>query len=252
MCVAAAVAGAGLAGSVISASGAQSAADTQAASANNATQAQLGMFNTVQQNLGPYQQGGSNALAALQNFLGEGPAPGTPQSNNLTALGITPFSYDPNSDPLYNFMLKQGSNAITSQASALGGVNSGATLKALSDYGQNTALSSYQTEYNNWQNNLNNIFNRLYNTAGLGENAAAGVGNAAISTGQSIGNNMIGAGNAQAAGTVGATNALNGGLMSILNNPAFLNSFNNSGGAGNFSAYNTPAMSTDPYLTGGM
>jgi hypothetical protein len=261
MCVAAAVAGAAAVGtigsSVISSNAAQSAADTQAASADNATAAQLGMFNTVQQNLQPYNQTGQNALTNLQYFINHG---GQDQYHPFS------FQYNPANDPEYNFLLKQGANAITSQASALGGVNSGATLKALSDYGQNTALQSYQTEYNNalngyntnfntWNTNLNNIFNRLYNTAGLGENAAAGVGNAAISTGQSIGNNMIGAGNAQAAGTVGSANALNGGLSSItgmLNNPAFLNAFSGGGGAPAFNAYNTPAMSSDPYLTGGM
>ncbi|MFD1558361.1 hypothetical protein ACFSHT_22475 [Paraburkholderia silviterrae] len=215
------------------------------------------MFNTTQSDLQPYMNTGNNALTSLQSFNN---GPGQQQYPGFS------FNYNPASDPEYNFLLQQGGNAITSQASALGGVNSGATLKALSDYGQQTALGSYQSEFNNslnsyntnfntWNSNLNNIFSRLYNTASLGENAAAGVGNAAIQTGQSIGNNIIGAGNAQAAGTVGSANALSGGLVggassltSLLSNQAFLNSFNGGGGGGNYSPYNTPAMSNEPAL----
>lgn len=256
MCVAAAIAGAAGAGlvgtvgsAVIGSNAAQSAANTQAGAANNATQAELGMFDTTQQNLQPYNTAGQNALSSLTSFLNSG-------QNNTAPFS---FSYNPANDPEYNFLLNQGSQAITSQASALGGVNSGATLQALSNYGQQTALQSYQNEYTNAlnayganQTNTTNIFSRLLGAAGLGENAAAGVGNAATSTGQSIGSNLIGAGNAQAAGTVGSANALSGGLTSLLNNQAFLNAFSgSSGGAGNFSVYNTPATSTDPYLTGG-
>lgn len=246
-----AVAGAAAAigSAVISSDASQSAADTQAGAANNATQAQLQMFNTVQQNVQPYMSSGNNALASLTSFLN-----GQGQSQPFS------FNFNPANDPEYNFLLKQGSNAITSQASALGGVNSGATLKALSDYGQNTALQSYQNEFNNSltsynanQTNLANIFSRLYNTASLGENAAAGVGNAAIQTGQSIGSNMIGAGNAQAAGQVGSANALSGGLTSLFTNPSFLNAFSGGGsatgsfGGGDFSG----AFASNPYYSGG-
>jgi hypothetical protein len=199
---------------VIQGDASQSAADTQAGAANNATNAQLSMFNTVQQNLQPYNQAGQNALTYLNGFLND------PRN--------TTFHYDPANDPLYNFMLSQGGQAITNQASALGGVNSGNTLRALSDYGQKTALSSYQTEYNNWLTNLNNTWSRLYNASSLGENAAAGVGNAALQTGANIGSNMIGAGNAQAAGQIGQANALNGGLQSIFTN------LNGLGGSGSF------------------
>jgi hypothetical protein len=229
--IGAGVAAAGAVGSsVISSSAAGSAANTQAGAANNATAAQLGMFNTVQSNLQPYNAAGQNSLGALQSFI-----------NGQGNTAPFSFNYNPASDPEYNFLLNQGTQAITSQASATGGVNSGATLEALQNYGQNTALQSYQTEFGNAlntydanQTNTSNIFARLLGIAGLGENAAAGVGNAAVSTGQSIGSNMIGAGNAQAAGQVGSANALSGGLTSLsslFNNSSFLNSFSNGGGA---------------------
>ena len=229
------IAAAGAIGSsVIGAQGANSAADTQANAANSATQAQLGMFNTVQQNLQPYMGTGQNALLALNNFLGLGT--GTGYYGNATAPGVAGFQYDPAKDPEYQFMLSQGSSAITNQASALGGVNSGATLKALSDYGQQTALSSYQNEFSNWNTQMNNVFSRLMNAINVGQSSAAGVGTAATGTGQEIGNNLIGAGNARAAGTMGSANALSGGIQSFFNSPGFMNMIsglsNGSGGGG--------------------
>lgn len=235
--IGAGVAAAGtIGGAAISSSGANSAANTQAAAAGDASAVQQNMFNTVEQNLQPYNQTGQNALSSLTNFInGQG---------SQMYPGFS-FSYNPANDPEYNFLLKQGTNAITSQASALGGVNSGATMKALSDYGQNTALQSYQTEFSNalnsyntnfntWNTGLNNIYTRLLGTASLGENAGAQVGNAAVQTGQSVGSNLIGAGNAQAAGTVGSANALSGGLSSLMNNQAFLNAFTNQNSSAGF------------------
>lgn len=62
----------------------------------------------------------------------------------------------------YNFQLGQGTQAINNSAAAKGLLNSGATMKALSDYGQNTA----STYFNNYLNQLGAL-----TTAG---NSAAG------------------------------------------------------------------------------
>jgi hypothetical protein len=235
----AAIAGtAAIGSSVIGSNAAQSAANTQAAASENATAAELGMFNTVQQNLAPYMGAGTNALNALQGFLGIGGQSFGPNGSQ-TGLGTSQFQFNPASDPEYQFMLSQGLGAITNQASALGGVNSGATLKALSDYGQQSAQSAYQTEFNNWNTQLNNIFSRLTGVTQLGQTSAAGVGNAALTTGQSIGSNIIGAGNAQAAGTIGSANAFSGGIQSIFNSPAFTQLLTNSGGGGS-TGYGNP------------
>lgn len=224
------IAAAGSIGSAaIGASASNSAANQQASSADAATQAQLQMFNTVQQNLAPYMGTGNNALMALNNFMGLGT--GTGYYGNATAPGVAGFHYDPANDPEYQFMLSQGSSAIANQASALGGVNSGATLKALSDYGQQTALSSYQTEFSNWNTQMNNVFSRLMNAINVGQSSAAGVGTAAMGTGQEIGNNLIGAGNARAAGTMGSANSLAGGIQSFFSSPGFMNMISGLGGS---------------------
>lgn len=248
--VAGAVAVGTIGGALISGSAAQGAANTQAQAANNATQLQQMIYNQTQGNLQPYQTAGTNALAGLQNFLGTGGS----GPSNLTGLGTQMFQYNPANDPEYQFLLKQGGNAITNQASALGGVNSGNTLRALSDYGQNTALQSYQTEFGNWNTQLNNIFNRYANVAGSGQNAAANLGGFGANYGGQAGSNIIGAGNAQAAGQVGSANALSGGLQSIFSNPnlSSLWSNPNTGATGSFSGGDfSGAFSSNPSYAGG-
>ncbi len=85
--------------------------------------------------------------------------------------------------------------------------------------------------------------------AQLGQTSAAGVGNAALTTGQSIGNNMIGAGNVQAAGQIGSANAFSGGLQSFFNRPAFMNAMSGGGGGGNY--LNAASTSTPQDLISG-
>jgi len=219
-------AGAGAIGSAaIGASASSSAANAQQQAAQSANATELQMFNQTQQNLQPYMTAGTNSLSALQGFLGIGGQ----TFGNQTGAGTSQFTYNPANDPEYNFLLNQGLGAITNQASALGGVNSGATLKALSDYGQQSALQSYQNEFNNWNTTLNNIYSRLTGVTQLGQTSAAGVGNAALTTGQAMAGNTIGAGNAAAAGTIGQANAISGGLQSIFNSPSFTNLLTQSG-----------------------
>jgi len=228
--IGAGVAAAGAVGSAaIGSSASSSAANQQASSANNATALEQAQFNQTTGNLAPYLQTGNNANAALAGFLG---LPGGNINPADAGLGIQQFQYNPASDPLYNFTLQQGGQAITNQASALGGVNSGATLLALQNYGQNTAQSSYQQEFNNYQTQLNNIFSRLSGTANSGQNAAANLGGLGAASAAQQGSNIIGAGNAQAAGTIGSANSVSSGLQSLFNNPAFSSAINNLGGVG--------------------
>jgi hypothetical protein len=232
--------------SVIGSNASQSAANTQANAANSATAAELQMYNQNEANLQPYMGAGNNALTALQSFLGLNN--GTGVNGTGTAPGVANFQWNPANDPLYNFQLQTGENAILNNASSLGGVNSGATLEALTNYGQQTAQSAYQTEFNNWNTQLNNVFSRLSGISGQGANAAAGVAGIGTNVAGEIGSNTIGAGNAQAAGTIGSANAFSSGLQSIFSNSGLINSLqglaNNNNGAANASVYsqngNTP------------
>ena len=241
--VAAAGVGASLYSGMNSADAAKSAANTQAAAANNASATQLGMFNTTQQNLAPYMTAGGNALAQLQAQLGltGTGATGVPGATSPLALptygstinGMTgPQNYGAaqyQQSPGYQFQMDQGLGAISNAASAQGGVQSGNTLKALTTYGQGLANQDYQQAYQNYvanygnaynsaSANANTSFNRLQTVTGSGQNAAAGLGALSSQTAGQVGNNIIGAGNATAAGTVGAANATTGAVNSGVNN----------------------------------
>lgn len=212
-----------VAGSLIGSNASQNAANTQAQSAQAATAAELQMFNTQQANLAPWMQGGQVALGALNNWMG---LPSTPGGKvNPNAPGQQQFTYNPANDPAYNFMLNQGLGAITNQQSALGGVNSGNTMRALSDYAEGAALNSYQTEFNNWNTTLNNQFSRLNAMSGTGANAAGGIANLGMNAATQAGNNTIGAGNAIAAGQIGSANAFSSGIQSLFNNPSWMSAF---------------------------
>lgn len=84
----AAAAAASIGGALISSSGAQSAASTQANAAQQAAQVQQNMFNTTQANLQPWMAGGTNALAALQAQLGLTGA--TSPAGATAAPGVAP------------------------------------------------------------------------------------------------------------------------------------------------------------------
>ena len=94
---------------------------------------------------------------------------------------------------------------------------SGATQKALSDYGQQSASQEYGNAYNRFNADQTNQYNRLSNLVGIGQNAAAMSGNAGAQTAQAVANNTMQGANASAAGQIGSANALSnmiGGLGS--------------------------------------
>jgi hypothetical protein len=244
---AAAAAVGSIASGVIGANAASSAASQQAAAANNATNAELSMYGQTVQREQPFVTGGQNALAQLQSLLGIG-AGGTGQATSpiLQMLGIggtggtgagniNPATFQ--GSPGYQYQLQQGTNAVTN-ANAPTGIG-GNALRQLQQTGQGLANQNWGNYLGQasgaWQQLLGNI----QNIAGLGQNAAANLGNTATSVGGQIGSNAIGAGNAQAAGTIGSANALAGGTNGALNNiiPFLLQQY----GAGGPSSSGFPA-----------
>ncbi|MCP3709724.1 hypothetical protein M3I54_22535 [Paraburkholderia sp. CNPSo 3274] len=227
-------------GAVISSQGAQSAANTQANAANNATAAQLQMFNTTQGNLQPYMSSGSTALSTLNGQLGTLNTPMAIQPS------ISNTNWQQYMSPAYSFQLGQGQQALQNSQAASDGVLSGAAMKGLIGYNQQmagtafqNAFNDYQTQYGNqfnqYQTQNQNIYNRLSGLANLGENAAANVGQNATQTGANVANTIQSAGNAQAAGTIGTANAISGGLNNgmgylMLNGMSNGNLFGSSGG----------------------
>ena len=197
--VAAAMVGAaavGAAGSAYASKKSSSAAQTQAASADRASRIQQENFEQTRKDLMPYKQAGDTSLSQLMGQM-------TPDGYfNQTYTGQDIYS-----DPSYQFRLQQGQDAIQSSAAARGGLLSGATLKALQNYGQESASQEYGNAYNRFNADQTNRYNRLSNLVGIGQNAAAQVGNAGAQTAQAVANNTMAGANSIAAGQVGSANA---------------------------------------------
>ena len=210
--VAAAVVGAGVIGAV----GSNMAADKQSSAQDQAAATQQGMFNTVTANSQPYMNTGAGATSTLSQLMGLSGTPGSTVGGTGLNNGYLASTFNPTQDQLdnypgYQFALKTGGQALTNAQTPSAGALSGSTLKSLMDFNQGAANTNYSTYFNQDQTQKNNIYNRLSQIAGLGQSAAAGVGNSGTQLGTGIAQAQAGAGASQAGGIVGTTNSLSNG-----------------------------------------
>jgi len=190
------------------------AANTQSDAANNATAAQQGMFGTTQQNLQPYMEAGRAPLAQLVS--------GTQPGGDLMPQSYTPYDIEKfKASPEYQIMMQQNAEALNASqnASSLSGGANSNNMKSLMGWTQGNAVNQYQTGLSNYLQQFltgnqakAQQFGTYQTLAGMGQNAAAGLGDIGTKVGGQIGENIIGAGNAQAAGTVGVGNAITGAM----------------------------------------
>lgn len=240
-----------IAGGLLGSSASKSAANQQAQANAQAIAEQQRQFDAVQKLLSPYATGGTSALSSLLALTGVGGTQGgvsdwsayLSQNPDVAAeaqrvVGLGQFAspeeyaqyhygtfgqnegrsvptstgvsaYDAQAQaisqfensPTFQALARQGEQGILQNASATGGLRGGNTQGALAQF--RPALLNQQIQQQ--IGNLNSI-------ASLGQNAAAGVGNAGISTGQGISSLLQNTGQAQAYGTLGSANALAQGL----------------------------------------
>lgn len=248
------VAGASLVGGLVGASGARSAASTQADAANNAAQIQAQsadkslalqekLYNQqaalqeklYNQQVGlqePYRQAGLTGQNRLMDLLGLGGNTGAAGYGKYAQdFGMSDFQADPG----YAFRLAEGQKALDRQAAARGGLISGGALKAATRYGQDMGSQEYQNAFNRYQINRANQLQPLGNLMASGQSAAsnqgAAAGNygsaqgaAAGAYGANAGNLITGAGNAMAGGINAAGQANAAGQMGVAN--TFANALN--------------------------
>lgn len=179
---------------------------------------------------------------------------GASATSRLSDLANTQFKFS-NDDPSYQWRLQQGEQALARSAAAHGRSMSGATMKAISNYGQNAASQEYQNAFNRFQADRSSRAGILSDLAGRGLAASAqqanyGIGGATYGgnlkyqTATDQSRNILGGANtvaslqanngqAIAAGDMGAAQAWNGMLSGIGNG---VNSilFGGFGGGGSF------------------
>jgi len=155
-----------------------------------------------------YDQSREDAIKYSEPYRNAGNA----ALNQLTALyglGGQPADYSGfQSSPDYQFARDEGMRGIERSAAARGGLASGNTLTALSQY--NSGLASQ---------NYGNYVNQLSNLAGAGQNATqqltSNLGNMSMNYGNQVGQNAVGVGNARASGITNRANILGSGVNQL-------------------------------------
>ena len=210
---AAAVAGAAIVGSVISADAQQSAANTQADAARQQQTNLLAAGQQASKQFDPYAQAGTTALSNL--------AANNAYFNNQFSNADLNAQLAPN----YAFQLGQGQQANLMASNVTGGAVGGNALKSLQDYTQGYAGNAYQQAFNNYQTQRGNINAMNMNLANLGLGGATGSANAQLGTATNVANLGIGAANAQAASQIAQGN-IYGGAANTLGNIGYMYSQN--------------------------
>jgi hypothetical protein len=143
---------------------AERAAQGQQAATDRATAENTRQFDIGQQNLAPWLAAGRRGLAEQESLLGLG-------GDNAGAMRSL------QSSPGYQFRLSQGLKGLNAGLAARGGMGSGKSIAAGTDYNQNFASN----EYGNRLSQLAGISNTGQTTgnqlAGFGANYAGNQGN---------------------------------------------------------------------------
>ena len=202
-------AGGALLGGVISASGARSAAGTQADAANRAADLQKQQFDKQMELQDPFRQAGLTGQNRLMQLLGLGGDTGAAGYGKY-AKDFSMADYQ--ADPGYAFRLGEGMKALRHTAGSRGGLISGGTLKGMQDYAQGSASQEYGNAFNRYQTNRANQLAPLGSLMSSGQAAASNQAGQAGQYGVNAGNLMTQAGQAIGAGQLGMANTLASGI----------------------------------------
>lgn len=193
-----AVAGATLVGGYMASKSASKAAGKAADAQSRAADAQIAesqrQFDQIQALLQPYTDAGYRGLTGQQDLLGVNGAEA--QQKAISAL---------ESSPTMQALTQQGETSILQNASATGGLRGGNVQAALAQFRPQLLSQLIQQQYSN-----------LGGLVSVGQNAAAGVGNA----GQNSSNQIIGALGQQGASQAGAALAQGQAQAGMWNNIA--------------------------------
>lgn len=205
--------GGSLVGGMMASHSAKRASNAQSAAAAQSDATQRYQYDTTRADNAPFRETGlaaNNRLAALMN-------------NGQFGRRFT--AADMNADPVYQsglqFGLDQGTQGINRMAAAGGSMLSGATLKALTRFGNDYGSTKANESYNRFSADQNSEYNKLAGLSGAGQQAT----NQISASGQNMANNISlsqqGVGNARGSAYIAQgnawQNALNGGVSALRN-----------------------------------
>jgi hypothetical protein len=193
---------------------ADKAAGAQKRAARDAAAAQEQAYARQEELQEPFRQAGLTAQNRLMDYLA--------LSENKTAPGYGKYARDFSmadfeADPGYGFRISEGMKALERSAAARGGLLSGATLKGIQRFGQDTASAEYLNAFNRYQANRANQLNPLQSLMGAGQTSTNVLTGAAGQTGQGMANTAMAGGQARASGYANMASALNQGLSTGAN-----------------------------------
>lgn len=185
------IGGATIGGALIGSSSASKAAKAQAAAAAAALAEEKRQYDINRADFAPWREAGQMSLGKLRDLLGIGTS--TMSTEDLMKL-----------DPGYQFRMDQGTKALRNMMGSRGMLNSGATGKALTRYGQDYASGEF-----------GNIYNRFAGLSGTGMTATgAGAGLGSASAGR-MSDILTGMGNARGAAGIAQGNIWGNALGNI-------------------------------------
>jgi len=152
----------------------------------------------------PFREAGLTSQNRLLDYMGLGKDPNAPDFGKYTHdFTMSDFQTDPG----YQFRLKEGLKELDRKAAMHGGSLGGNAIRAGQDYSQNIASNEYQNAFNRYQINRANQLQPLQSLMGAGQTASNVLSDAS-------GRAYQGAGDARASGYIGIGNAINQGVGS--------------------------------------
>jgi len=208
------VGGAILGGAALSNLATNRAASAQAGATNAATEEQRRQYDISRADLAPWRTAGTSAVQRLTDLLGLSGNTGAQGYGDLNKTFTTAdFENDPVTQLSLKYGLDLGTKAIDRGAGAAGLRNSGATLKALTRFGQDYAGSKANEAYGRFTGQQDTLYNRLAGVAGTGQNATTAGVQAGQGTASTIGNLISAGGNARGAAAIAQGNTWNNALQ---------------------------------------
>lgn len=164
----------------------------------------------------PFRQGGLTAQNELMQYLGIGGDKNAPGYGSLAKSFDQLYGGDKfQQDPSYQFRVDEGIKAVNRSAAARGMLESGATLKGLTRFGQREGSQEYQNAFNRFQVERAARLNPLQSLMGSGQSATNVMTGNVGQAGQNEMANAYNAGQARASGYIGSANALSNALGQV-------------------------------------
>lgn len=187
-----------MAGSIIKAVTGKQAGDDVNTGLTNARQAQIEATKKARDQLSFASELGRGAATDFRAGIGGGAT-------------FAETIADVQNDPFFQFQLKQGLEGVQGSAAAGGNLQSGRTLKALTEFSSGLAGQQAQLAFERNRTQQLDEQNQLFRLAGMGFNADQGIANAEIGLGSGIAGIEVAKGNNRA----NVTNAIGGGIADL-------------------------------------